>query len=74
MQYELFTCLRKQRYMPQWCQDNSLLEPFGADLSEYNVSHSSNFDHCVCPEGFVGLTCEDTIEICPNGEHVCWHY
>lgn len=54
-------------------KDNSLLEPFAADLSEYNVAHNSNFDHCVCPEGFVGLTCEDTIEICPNGEHVCLH-
>lgn len=30
-----------------------------------------NYMHCVCPQGFAGLYCEQDVEICGNGEHLC---
>ena len=54
-------------------KDTSILDQFGNDLSQYAVSHDSNFEHCVCPDGFTGLTCATKIEVCDNAEHVCLH-
>lgn len=31
------------------------------------------FEHCVCPEGYVGLTCEHKVETCGNDAHYCLH-
>lgn len=41
--------------------------------SELTQTANDDFEHCVCPAGFVGLRCEHVIEICPGGEHVCLH-
>jgi hypothetical protein len=38
-----------------------------------NQTHTEDFQHCVCPVGFVGLLCEHKIELCPDGEHLCLH-
>ena len=54
-------------------KDTSLLDKFGNALSNVSVSHDSNFEHCVCPDGFVGLTCETKIDVCEDAEHVCLH-
>jgi hypothetical protein len=32
-----------------------------------------HFAHCICPEGFVGLTCQHKMEVCGDEEHVCLH-
>jgi Notch-like protein len=54
-------------------KDTSFLEKFGKELSHLNATHDSNFEHCVCPKGFIGLTCEHSLERCTSGEHVCLH-
>jgi len=41
--------------------------------AELDVQHNEDFEHCVCPEGFTGLTCELEADHCGNGEHVCLH-
>jgi hypothetical protein len=41
--------------------------------SHLNETHSENFQHCVCPEGYVGLLCEHKITLCPESEHLCLH-
>lgn len=33
----------------------------------------THFAHCVCPEGWVGLTCDHKIEVCGENEHYCLH-
>lgn len=35
--------------------------------------HETYYEHCVCPDGFVGLTCEHKVEICGESEHFCMH-
>ena len=32
-----------------------------------------NMEHCVCPDGFYGITCEYEAQRCPKGEHICFH-
>jgi Notch 1 len=54
-------------------KDNSIMNQFGSELSAYTVAYDHNFEHCVCPEGFMGLKCETKVEICGNGQHVCLH-
>ena len=54
-------------------KDTSFLNQFGSDLNDVNVAHNSNFEHCVCPDGFVGLTCETKLEVCADAEQVCLH-
>jgi hypothetical protein len=54
-------------------KDTSFWDKFGDALSHYSVSHDKNFEHCVCPEGFTGLTCEIKMVVCPQGNHVCLH-
>ena len=39
----------------------------------FDNSHNKDFEHCVCPIGFVGLTCEFRLDICPGGTHACMH-
>jgi hypothetical protein len=41
--------------------------------SHLNETHTENFQHCVCPNGFVGLLCEHKVTLCPEGEHLCLH-
>jgi hypothetical protein len=45
-----------------------------ADVSHLNQTFDNDhYAHCVCPEGFVGLTCKHKIEACGNEDHVCLH-
>lgn len=30
-----------------------------------------NFAHCSCPPGFFGLYCEEEVDVCGEGEHLC---
>ena len=33
--------------------------------------YNEDFEHCVCPIGYVGLQCEHQLDICPGGEYAC---
>lgn len=41
--------------------------------SHLNQTHTETFQHCVCPNGYVGLQCEHKVTLCPEGEHLCLH-
>jgi hypothetical protein len=63
--------------------DLSILEKYGfnhrqlvdptqiSPSSTLNSTFNMNFEHCVCPIGFVGLQCEHQLDICPGGSHAC---
>jgi len=34
---------------------------------------NENYEHCICPEGYAGTSCEHVAEVCPGGEHICFH-
>jgi len=34
---------------------------------------NENFEHCVCPPGFAGTSCEYEAEVCPDGKQVCFN-
>ena len=36
----------------------------------YDATH---FEHCICPRGWVGLTCDEEVVLCGQGEHLCLH-
>jgi hypothetical protein len=38
-----------------------------------NQTHSENYEHCACLDGFVGLRCEHKIEVCGDGKQFCLH-
>jgi hypothetical protein len=45
-----------------------------SDVSHLNQTFDDeHFAHCVCTEGFVGLTCQHKLEVCGDEEHVCLH-
>jgi hypothetical protein len=54
-------------------KDVSYLEKFGLDRRLAEERFTSNFEHCVCPRGFVGLTCEYEMEVCPGRNVACMH-
>jgi hypothetical protein len=44
------------------------------ELAQLNISANEDFEHCVCPHGFVGVDCEVAVQECgENAEHVCLH-
>lgn len=49
-----------RRHLAESVLDSSLNETFNED-----------FEHCVCPIGYVGLRCEHKLDICPGGQHAC---
>jgi hypothetical protein len=56
-------------------KDLSFLDKFGVSRRENdaNEAHNEDFEHCACPIGYVGLTCEFRLDVCPGGTHVCMH-
>jgi hypothetical protein len=34
-------------------------------------AYAGDFEHCVCPKGYVGLQCEYKMDVCPGGDQVC---
>jgi hypothetical protein len=47
-------------------------EKFSDEIVDiFNETHS-DFEHCVCPEGFYGIRCEYEVEECSE-THVCFH-
>ena len=54
-------------------KDMEVIDNGGAELDGYNQTHTSTWEHCVCPEGYFGVQCEHELEICPGGDHVCLH-
>jgi len=52
-------------------KDISGLEEYGIDNSDLQQAYTEDFEHCVCPRGYVGLQCEYQLDICPGGAHAC---
>ncbi|KAL3920110.1 MAG: hypothetical protein SGILL_003424 [Bacillariaceae sp.] len=61
-------------YCAEGAKDLGSLHDTISDVYHLNQTFDNeHFAHCVCPEGFVGLTCQHKIEVCGNEEHVCLH-
>jgi len=58
----------------QGAKDLGSLRDIIVDVGHLNQTHAEDqFAHCVCSEGWVGLTCETKIEICGEDQHTCLH-
>lgn len=62
------------------CENHGICRKGAKDVSiltnvkvteEMKSSFNENFEHCVCPSGYVGLRCEIQLDQCPGGAHVC---
>ena len=46
-----------------------------ADLKQnapyVNDTSHDNFQHCVCPDGYYGVYCEEQVQVCGDSEHLC---
>jgi hypothetical protein len=50
------------------------LGPVVQDVAHLNQTYDDAFfEHCVCPDGWVGVECDHKIEVCGKGEHFCLH-
>lgn len=53
-------------------KDTTFVDKIGTDMSHLkDPAHDKNFEHCICAQGFFGLTCDKSIELCGSGEYVC---
>ena len=52
-------------------KDVSVLEKYGLGNRRMEDGYTDDFEHCVCPKGYVGLQCEFQLDICPGGVHAC---
>jgi hypothetical protein len=43
----------------------------GPVVSNLNMTHNADFEHCVCPDGYVGLTCDIRLTSCGDDSHIC---
>ena len=43
----------------------------GPVVSNVTTTHNRAFEHCVCPDGFAGLTCDIEVVTCGDNSHVC---
>jgi hypothetical protein len=46
---------------------------YAEDVSHLWDEETRDLEHCVCPEGSYGITCEYTIEQCDTEGHICLH-
>lgn len=53
-------------------KDTSRMDRFN-DIVNRTLRYNDDFEHCVCPKGFVGLRCETRMDVCPGVNHVCLH-
>jgi hypothetical protein len=55
-------------------KDLGHLEDVIGDVQHLNATFDqTHFAHCVCPEGWLGLTCDHKLEVCGDNEHFCLH-
>jgi len=52
-------------------KDVGFLKKFKLGMTNVDLSYTDDFEHCVCPKGYVGLQCEHMVDVCPGGEHIC---
>lgn len=55
-------------------KDVSFLDKFNLGpvvSANLNMTHNVDFEHCVCPDGFVGHTCDIQVETCGEDKHIC---
>ena len=53
-------------------KDVTFLINIGTAVSHVkDPQHDENFEHCICAQGYFGLTCDKSIEMCGSGEYVC---
>ena len=58
----------------QGAKDLGSLRDTIGDVAHLNQTHAEDqFAHCVCSDGWVGLTCEHKVEVCGEGRHTCLH-
>ncbi len=44
------------------------------DIAQLNQTYAEGeFAHCVCADGYIGLTCENQVEVCGDNQHFCLH-
>jgi hypothetical protein len=44
-----------------------------AYAASLNETHDGSFQHCVCQDGYVGLRCDQVVQVCPDGQQKCLH-
>jgi hypothetical protein len=44
-----------------------------AHSASFNQTDDGFFQHCVCQDGYVGLTCNQVVQVCPDGQQKCLH-
>ncbi|GAX14340.1 Notch 1 [Fistulifera solaris] len=54
-------------------KDLGILGNIAGNATHLNETHTEDYKHCVCPDGFVGLYCEEKAQLCGEGEHICLH-
>jgi len=44
------------------------------DIAHLNQKYAEDqFAHCACTSGWIGLTCENKVEVCGDNQHLCFH-